>query len=106
MSTRRPVSFLVFSASLRAGSLNTKLAKLAAAAIERHEGKADLAAMSAFDAPSYSQDVQATGGGRSTRCHGAAQPARGQRRLCHRVTRVQWIDARSGEERHRLGISL
>ena len=39
MSTRRPVSFLVFSASLRAGSLNTQLAKLAAAAIERHEGK-------------------------------------------------------------------
>ena len=63
MSTRRPVSFLVFSASLRAGSLNTRLAKLAAAAIERHEGKADLAAMSAFDAPSYSQDAQATGGG-------------------------------------------
>src|SRR5947207_3150713 len=63
MSTRRPVSFLVFSASLRAGSLNTQLAKLAAAAIERHEGKADLAAMSAFDAPSYSQDAQATGGG-------------------------------------------
>ena len=63
MSTRRPVSFLVFSASLRAGSLNTQLAKLAAAAIERHEGKADLAAMSAFDAPSYSQDAQATGEG-------------------------------------------
>src|SRR6266576_4686631 len=63
MSTRRPVSFLVFCASLRAGSLNTQLAKRAAAAIERHEGKADLAAMSAFDAPSYSQDAQATGGG-------------------------------------------
>ena len=58
---RRPVSFLVFSASLRAGSLNTKLAKLAAAAIERHEGKADLVAMSAFDCPSYSQDAQAAG---------------------------------------------
>ena len=57
--TRRPVSFLVFSASLRAGSLNTKLAKLAAAAIERHEGKADLVAMSAFDCPSYGQDAQA-----------------------------------------------
>jgi chromate reductase, NAD(P)H dehydrogenase (quinone) len=61
MSTRQPVSFLVFSASLRAGSFNTKLAQLAAAAIERHEGKADLAAMSAFDCPSYSQDAQAAG---------------------------------------------
>ena len=60
MNTRRPVSFLVFSASLRAGSLNTKLAKLAAAAIERHEGRADLVAMSAFDCPSYSQDARAT----------------------------------------------
>jgi len=61
MSTRRPVSFLVFSASLRAGSLNTRLATLAAAAIERHEGKADLVPMSAFDCPSYSQDAQAAG---------------------------------------------
>jgi chromate reductase, NAD(P)H dehydrogenase (quinone) len=58
---RRPVSLLVFSASLRAGSLNAKLAKLAAAAIERHEGKADLATMSAFDCPFYSQDAQAAG---------------------------------------------
>jgi len=37
------------------------LATLAAAAIERHEGKADLVAMSAFDCPSYSQDAQAAG---------------------------------------------
>jgi NAD(P)H-dependent FMN reductase len=61
MSQRQPVSFLVFSASLRNGSLNTKLAQLAAAAIERHGGKADLSAMSAFDSPSYSQDAQAAG---------------------------------------------
>lgn len=61
MSQRQPVSFLVFSASLRAGSLNTKLAQLAAAAIERHGGTADLAAMSAFDSPSYNQDAQAAG---------------------------------------------
>jgi len=61
MSARRPVSFLVFSASLRAGSLNTKLATLAAAAIERHEGKADVVAMSAFDCPSYGQDAGAAG---------------------------------------------
>jgi hypothetical protein len=34
---REPVSFLVFSASLRKGSLNTRLAELAASAIEREE---------------------------------------------------------------------
>jgi NAD(P)H-dependent FMN reductase len=59
---RDPVSVLVFSASLRAGSLNTTLAKLAAGAIEKHGGKVDLAAMSAFDGPSYSQDAQTKDG--------------------------------------------
>ncbi|HEV2672818.1 MAG TPA: NADPH-dependent FMN reductase [Gemmatimonadales bacterium] len=58
---RQPISFLVFSASLRTGSYNTTLAKLAAAAIEQHEGSVDLAGMSAFDCPSYSQDAQAKG---------------------------------------------
>src|SRR6266436_41922 len=57
-----PVRCLVFSASLRAGSLNTVLAKLAASAIEQHGGTVDLAAMSAFDSPSYSPDVQAKDG--------------------------------------------
>ncbi len=59
---REPVSYLVFSASLRAGSLNTTLAKLAASAIEKHGGSVDLAEMSAFDGPSYSQDVQTRDG--------------------------------------------
>lgn len=59
---REPVSFLVFSASLRAGSLNTTLAKLAAAAIEKHGGTVDLAVMNAFDGPSYSQDAQTQNG--------------------------------------------
>jgi chromate reductase len=59
---REPLSFLVFSASLRAGSLNSTLSKVAAAAIEKHGGKADLAAMSAFDGPSYSQDAQTQNG--------------------------------------------
>jgi chromate reductase, NAD(P)H dehydrogenase (quinone) len=62
MSKRQPVSFLVFSASLRAGSFNTALAKLAARAIERHGGTADLGAMSAFDSRSYSQDAQTQDG--------------------------------------------
>ncbi len=59
---REPVRYLVFSASLRTGSFNTMLAKLAASAIEKHGGTVDLAAMSAFDSPSYSQDVQAKDG--------------------------------------------
>ncbi len=61
MSKREPVSFLVFSASLRAGSFNTTLARLAAGTIEKHGGTVDLAAMSAFDSPSYSQEAQAQG---------------------------------------------
>jgi chromate reductase, NAD(P)H dehydrogenase (quinone) len=56
--SRRPVRFLAFSASLRSGSLNTRLAMLAAAAIEANGGKADVASMRDFDAPSYDADVQ------------------------------------------------
>jgi chromate reductase len=59
---REPVSFLVFSASLRAGSLNTLLARLAANVIEKHGGTVDVAAMSAFDCPSYNQETQARDG--------------------------------------------
>jgi NAD(P)H-dependent FMN reductase len=58
MTPREPVRFLVFSASLRAGSLNTRLAHLAARTIEQHGGAVDLASMREFDAPSYDQDVQ------------------------------------------------
>jgi chromate reductase, NAD(P)H dehydrogenase (quinone) len=49
---------LVFSASLRAGSLNTRLANLAAATIEANDGDVDLASMRDFDASSYDNDVQ------------------------------------------------
>ena len=56
--SREPVHFLVFSASLRVASLNTRLARLAARTIEDHGGTVDLAAMSEFDAPSYDQEVQ------------------------------------------------
>lgn len=59
---KEPVRYLVFSASLRTTSFNTKLAQLAASAIARHGGTVDLAAMSAFDSPSYNQDVQTLGG--------------------------------------------
>jgi NAD(P)H-dependent FMN reductase len=53
-----PIRFLVFSASLRDDSLNTRLAKLAAIVIEKNGGKADFAVMSEFDCPSYNQDVE------------------------------------------------
>jgi chromate reductase, NAD(P)H dehydrogenase (quinone) len=55
---REPVRFLVFSASLRADSLNGRLARLAADAIEANDGAVDLRSMGDFDTPSYSADVQ------------------------------------------------
>ncbi|WP_162426631.1 NADPH-dependent FMN reductase [Pontibacter pudoricolor] len=51
-------SFLVFSASLRSDSLNTRLAKLAALAIEKNGGTVDFANMSDFDCPSFNQDLE------------------------------------------------
>jgi chromate reductase, NAD(P)H dehydrogenase (quinone) len=56
--SREPVNFLVFSASLRAHSLNTQLADLAAVTIEANGGTVDHAWMSQFDCPSYNFDVQ------------------------------------------------
>ncbi|MBZ5857847.1 NADPH-dependent FMN reductase [Flavihumibacter profundi] len=53
-----PISFLVFSASLRKDSLNTRLAKIAAAVIEKNGGKVDFANMSEFDCPSFNQDLE------------------------------------------------
>lgn len=50
--------FLVFSASLRKDSFNTKLAKLAAAVIERNGGIVDYASFSEFDCPSFNQDIE------------------------------------------------
>ena len=53
-----PTHFLVFSASLRAESLNSRLAKLAAGTIEKNGGIVDLQSMAAFDCPSYDQDAE------------------------------------------------
>jgi NAD(P)H-dependent FMN reductase len=61
-SPREPVRYLVFSASLRKDSLNTRLAQLAAVAIEAGGGTVDLASMREFDAPSYDADVQSSEG--------------------------------------------
>ncbi len=61
-SSREPVRFLVFAASLREGSLNEQLAKLVARTITHHGGMVDLAEMSSFNTPSFDQDVQDTEG--------------------------------------------
>jgi chromate reductase len=55
---RRTVRFLVFSASLRADSLNTRLADLAATCLEANGGTVDRGFMRDFDCPSYNFDVQ------------------------------------------------
>ena len=55
---REPVRFLVFSASLRADSLNGRLARLAAATVEANGGIVDSTAMPACETPSYNTDVQ------------------------------------------------
>jgi len=55
---REPIRFLVFSASLRAQSLNTRLADLATEAIQANGGEVDCATMRDFDCPSYNADVQ------------------------------------------------
>lgn len=59
---REPVKFLVFSASLRADSLNSQLARLVVRLIEDHGGTVDAADMADFDVPSYNQDVQTRSG--------------------------------------------
>jgi len=48
----------VFSASLREGSLNTRLSELAARAIEGNGGTVDFGSMAEFDCHSYNADVQ------------------------------------------------
>jgi len=58
IESREPVRFLVFSASLRTGSLNLRLAKLAKKIIEQHGGEVDLAEMADFEVPSYDQETQ------------------------------------------------
>ena len=55
---QKPLQILVFSASLRKDSLNTRLARLAAKAIEKKGGKVDFANMSEFDCPSMNQDLE------------------------------------------------
>jgi chromate reductase, NAD(P)H dehydrogenase (quinone) len=59
---REPVRVLVFSASLRSDSLNSRLARLAATTVEGNGGEVDLASMAESAAPSYDGDVQSVDG--------------------------------------------
>jgi len=58
MTTREPIRLLVFAASMRAESLNARLVRLVAAAVEAGGGTVDLASMREFDAPSYDGDLE------------------------------------------------
>jgi chromate reductase len=55
---RCSVRFLVFGASMRAGSLNDRLANLAAETVEQKGGSVERATMSDFQCPPYDQDVE------------------------------------------------
>jgi chromate reductase, NAD(P)H dehydrogenase (quinone) len=60
--TRCSVRLLVFGASMREGSLNDRLASLAAKVVAEKGGTADRATMSDFECPPYDQDEElATG---------------------------------------------
>lgn len=54
----QPLRILVFSASLRKDSLNTRLAQLATTIIINNGGIPDYASMSDFDCPSFNQDLE------------------------------------------------
>lgn len=64
MSTTIPneLKVLVFAASRRAGSLNRKLAALAARVASENGATVDLATMDEFDVPSYDGDAEQAGG--------------------------------------------
>jgi chromate reductase len=61
-SDKGVVRVLLFSASLRADSFNTRLVALARSVIERLGARVDLATMQEFDGPSYNQDVETRDG--------------------------------------------
>jgi NAD(P)H-dependent FMN reductase len=59
---REPVCFLVLSASLRAESLNSRLALLAAQTLDSQGATVDHASMRDFDVPPYDADVEQSEG--------------------------------------------
>lgn len=56
------IRVLVFGASLRHGSLNARLAALAADVVEQKGGEVDRATMGEFECPFYSQDIESSTG--------------------------------------------
>jgi chromate reductase, NAD(P)H dehydrogenase (quinone) len=62
MGNKGPVRVLLFSASLRTDSVNTRLAHLARSAIQAAGAAVDWATMTEFDGPSYNQDVESGSG--------------------------------------------
>lgn len=54
----QPIKFLLFSASMRAGSLNSMLINLASKSIEKIGAVADIAQMRDFDCPSYNNEEE------------------------------------------------
>ena len=60
--THPPIRILIFSASLRAESLNTRLAGLAARVAQDQGATVDLASMREFDVPSYDGDLETASG--------------------------------------------
>jgi chromate reductase, NAD(P)H dehydrogenase (quinone) len=59
-TSRSSVRFLVFSASLRSESHNSRLASLAAAVVEEKGATVDRASMQEFESPFYDGDVEAS----------------------------------------------
>ena len=55
---RDPLRFLIFSASLRTDSLNTRLARLAVRTVEKRKAIVDFAEMKEFDCPSFNHDIE------------------------------------------------
>ncbi|MEV6103589.1 NAD(P)H-dependent oxidoreductase [Streptomyces sp. NPDC051940] len=57
-----PIRVFILSASLRDGSLNTRLAALVARLVEEHGAMADVARLGDFPMPLYDGDAEAAGG--------------------------------------------
>lgn len=61
MNKPATVRVLLFSASLRADSMNTRLARLARRTLESAGATVDWATMDEFDGPSFNQDLEISG---------------------------------------------
>jgi hypothetical protein len=92
VTERCSMTILIFGASLRQGSLNGRLAELAAGIVETKGGSVDRATMAEFDCRPYNADVERQSGPPPGAHALQATPVR--RRGNHRLTGVQRVDAR------------